>query len=81
MALPPLGHKPGLRALPHGIQCMGVQVEDQEVVAPVEAEAVEAVAQVAVVVDQEEVVVVALQAVAPWELVQQEVVVEGAMVA
>ena len=40
---------------------MGVQVEDQEVVAPVEAEVVEAVAQAA---DQEEVAVAALQAVA-----------------
>ena len=60
---------------------MGMQAEDQEAVAPVEVEVVEAVAQVAVVADQEEVAVVALQAVAPWELVQQEVVVEGAMVA
>jgi hypothetical protein len=60
---------------------MGVQAEDQEVVAPVEAEVVEAVAQVAVVADQEEVAVVALQVVAPQELLQQEVVAEGAMVA
>ena len=67
--------------LPHDTQCMGVQVEDQEVAAPVEAEVVEAVAQAAVVADQEEVVVVALQAVAPWELVQEEVAVEEAMVA
>ena len=59
---------------------MGVQVEDQEVAAPVEVEE-EAVAQVAVVADQEEVAVVALQAVAPWELVQQEELVEEAMVA
>ena len=58
---------------------MGVQAEGQEVVAPVEAEVVEAVAQVVVVADQEEVAVVALQVVAPWELVQQEAVVEGAM--
>ena len=60
---------------------MGVQVEDQEVAAPVEGEVVEVVAQVAVVVDQEEVAVVPLQAVAPWELLQQEELVEGAMVA
>ena len=39
------------------------QVEDQEVAAPVEAEVVEVVDQVAVVADQEEVVVV-LQVVA-----------------
>ena len=58
---------------------MGMQVEDQEVVAPVEAEVVEAVAQVAVVVDQEE--VVALQVEALQEGVQQEVVVEEATVA
>ena len=43
---------------------MGVQVEDQEVAVRVEAEAVGAVAQVAVAADQEEVAVVALQAVA-----------------
>ena len=60
---------------------MGVQAEDQEVAARVEAEAVEAVALVAVVADQEEVAVVALPAVAPQGLVQQEAVVEGAMVA
>jgi hypothetical protein len=47
----------------------------------VEAEVVEAVAQVAVVVDQEEVVAVALQVVALQDLVQQEVVAEGTMVA
>ena len=50
-------------------------------VAPVEAEVVEAVAQAAVAEDQEEVVVVALQVAAPQELVQQEAVAEGAMVA
>ena len=66
---------------PHDTQCMGVQAEDQEVMAPVEAEVVEAVAQVAVVADQEEVVAVALQVVALQDLVQQEVVAEGAMVA
>ena len=60
---------------------MGVQAEDQEVAAPVEAEVVEAVAQAAVVADQEEVAVVALQVAAPQELVQQEVVAEGTMVA
>ena len=60
---------------------MGVQAEDQEVAVLVEAKAVAAVAQVVVVADQEEVAVVALQVVALWELVQQEVVVEGAMVA
>ena len=60
---------------------MGAQVEDQEVGALAEAEEVEAVAQVALVADQEEVVEVALQVVAPWGLVQQEVAVEGAMVA
>ena len=65
--------------LPRDTQCMGVQVEDQEVAAPVEAE--EAVGQVAVLADQGEVAVVALLVVAPQELVQQEVVVEGAMVA
>ena len=58
---------------------MGTQAEDQEVGALAEAEEVEAVAQVAVAADQEEVVVVALQAVAPWELVQEEVAVEEAM--
>ena len=58
---------------------MGVQAEGQEVAVRVEAEVVGAVVQVAVVADQEEVVVVALQAVAPWALVQQEAVVEGAM--
>ena len=63
--------------LPHGTQCMGVQ--DQEVAAPVEVEVVEAVAQVVVVADQEE-VVVALQVVALEEVVQQEELVEGAMV-
>ena len=42
---------------------MDVQAEDQEVAVLVEAEAVEVVAQV----------------VAPWGLVQQEAVVEGAM--
>ena len=57
---------------------MDAQVEDQEVGALVEAEEV---AQVAVAADQEEVVEVALQAAALWGLVQQEVVVEGAMVA
>ena len=41
-----------------------MQAEDQEVAAPVEGEVVEVVAQVAVVADQEEVAVVALQAVA-----------------
>ena len=66
---------------PHGTQCMGAQVEDQEVGALAEAEEVEAVAQVVVAADQEEVAVVALQVVAPWELVQQEAVAEGAMVA
>ena len=60
---------------------MDMQAEDQEVVAPVEAEVVGAVAQVVVVADQEEVAVVALQVVAPQGLVQQEAVVEGAMVA
>ena len=59
---------------------MAVQVEDQEVPAPVEVEVVEVVAQVAVVADQEE-EVVALQVVALWEVVQQEELVEGAMVA
>ena len=58
---------------------MGAQVEDQEVGALAEAEEVGAVAQVAVAVDQEE-VEVALQAAALWGLVQQEEVVEGAMV-
>ena len=66
---------------PHDTQCMGAQAEDQEVGALAEVEEVEAVAQVAVAVDQEEVVEVALQAVAPWELVQQEELVEEAMVA
>ena len=70
-----------LRVRLHGTQYMGVQAEDQEVAVLVEAEAVKMVAQVAVEADQEEVAVVALQAVAPWELVQQEAVVEGAMVA
>ena len=60
---------------------MGMQEDQKVVVVLVEAEAVEAVAQVAVVADQEEVVVVALQAEAPQELWQQEAVVEGAMVA
>jgi hypothetical protein len=60
---------------------MGAQVEDQEVGALAEAEEVEAVAQVALAADQEEVVEVAPQAAALWGLVQQEVVVEGAMVA
>ena len=60
---------------------MGVQAEDQEVLVRVEVEAVGAVAQEVVVVDQEEVAVVALQVVAPQELLQQEVVAEGAMVA
>ena len=59
---------------------MGVQAEDQEVAAPVEVEVVEAVAQAAVVVDQEEVVAVVHQVVALQDLVQQEAVVEGAMV-
>ena len=49
--------------LPHGIQCMAVQAEDQEAEVPV-VEVVEAVAQVVVGADQEEVVVVALQVVA-----------------
>jgi hypothetical protein len=57
---------------------MGVQAEDQEVGVRVEAEAVGAVAQEA---DQEEVAAVALQVAAPQELLQQEVVAEGAMVA
>ena len=56
---------------------MGVRAEDQEVGVRVEAEA-GAVAQEA---DQEEVAAVALQVVAPQELLQQEVVAEGAMVA
>ena len=43
---------------------MGVQGEDQEVAVRVEEEVVGAVAQAAVVVDQEEVAVAALQAVA-----------------
>ena len=60
---------------------MGTQAGDHEEAVPVEAEVVEAVAQAAVVADQEEVAVVALPAVAPQELVQQEAVVEGAMVA
>ena len=60
---------------------MGMQAEDQEVAAPVEVEVVEAVARVVVVVNQEEVAVVVLQVAAPQELVQQEVVVEGAMAA
>ena len=60
---------------------MAMQVEDQEVVVLVEVGAVEAVAQVVVVADQEEVAVVALQVVAPQELLQREVVAEGAMVA
>ena len=60
---------------------MGMQVEDQEVAIQAEAEAVGAVAQVVVVADQEEVAVVALQAVALWEVVQQEELVEGTMVA
>ena len=64
----------------HGTPYMGAQAEDQEVVALVE-EAAEAVAQAAVVADQEEVVVAALREVAPQELVQQGAVVEGAMVA
>ena len=64
----------------HDTQCMGVQAEDQEVAAPVEAE-VEAVAQEAVVADQGEVVAVALQVVVLQDLVQQEAVAEGAMVA
>ena len=66
---------------PHDTQYMGTQAEDQEVGALVEAEEVEAVAQVALVADQEEVVEVALQVAALWGLVRQEVVVEGAMVA
>ena len=65
----------------HGIHSMAMQAEDQGVGVLVEAEAVKAVALVVVVADQEEVAVVALQAVAPWELVQQEAVAEGAMVA
>ena len=44
----------------HGTQCTGVQVEDQEVAVLAEVEVVDAVAQVAVVADQEEVEVVAL---------------------
>ena len=60
---------------------MGVQAEDQEVAAPVEAEEVEVVAQVAVVADQEEVAVVTLQVVALQDLVQQEAVAEETMVA
>jgi hypothetical protein len=56
-------------------------VEDQEVGALAEPEEVEAVAQVAVAVDQKEVAVVALQAAAPQELVQEEVAAEEAMVA
>jgi hypothetical protein len=60
---------------------MGMQAEDQEVAAPVEAEEVEVVAQVAVVADQEEVAVVTLQVVALQDLVQQEAVVEETMVA
>ena len=60
---------------------MGVQAEDQEVAVQAEVEAVGAVAQVAVVADQEEVAVVALQVVALWEVVQQEELVEGTMVA
>ena len=62
----------------HGTQYMGVQAEGQEVAAPVE---VEVVAQAAAVVVQEEVAVVALQVAAPQELMQQEAVAEGAMVA
>ena len=58
---------------------MGMQAEDQEVSVQVEVEAVGAVAQEVVVADQEEVAVVALQVVAPQELVRQEAVVEGAM--
>ena len=50
--------------LPHDTQCMDMQAEDQEVAVLAEEEVVEAVAQGAVVVDQEEVVAVALQAVA-----------------
>ena len=50
-------------------------------VAPVEGEVVEAVAQAAVVAVQEEVAVVAPQVAAPQELVQQEAVAEEAMVA
>ena len=65
----------------HGTQYMGVQAEDQEVAVLVEAEVVEAVAQAAVVADQEEVAVVALPVGAPQELVQEEVAVEEAMVA
>ena len=60
---------------------MGMQAEDQEVAVQVEVGAVGAVAQEAVVADQEEVAAVALQVVAPQELVQQEAVAEGAMVA
>jgi hypothetical protein len=60
---------------------MAVQAEDQEVGALAEAEEVEAVAQVVVAADQEEVVEVALQVAALWGLVQQEAVVEGTMVA
>ena len=55
---------------------MDVQAEDQEVAPLVEAE-VEVADQVAVVEDQGEVAVVALQAAAPRGLVQQEAVVEG----
>ena len=44
---------------------MGAQAEDQEVGALAGAEVVEVVAQVAAVVDQEEVAVVALQAAVP----------------
>ena len=60
---------------------MGVQEEDQEEALQVEVEAVGAVAQEVVVADQEEVAVVALQVVALQELLQQEAVAEGAMVA
>ena len=65
----------------HSIQSMAVQAEDQGVGVLVEAEAVEAVALVAVAADQEEVAAVALQVVAPQELLQQDGVAEGAMVA
>ena len=60
---------------------MAMQAEDLEVEVPV-VEVVEAVAQVAVVADQEEVVLVALQLAVLWEAAQQsEEVVEEAMVA
>ena len=61
---PLLEHKPDLRVLLHNIQYMAMQVEVWVVVAPVGV--VEAVAQVVVVADQEEVEVVALQVVALW---------------